>query len=146
MFGWPFTMDALLMMHSGVLRIGFPGCLIVTLCIKRIEIAMVFWALCRVTLPVSLVFVVETLAVLHMLRFVVDLGFQFVVLECDARTIVQMLQAESDDFFEISSLIWEVKGLSQLFLECRFAFLERSRNRTAYAVAEEGMSRLKDRF
>ncbi|MBA0587178.1 hypothetical protein Gorai_000312 [Gossypium raimondii] len=107
---------------------------------------MIMGACSRVTLPVSSVIFVEALAVLHMLRFAVDLEFQFVVLERDARKIVQMLQAESDDFFAISALIWEAKGLSQLFLECRFAFLERSRNRTEYAVAEEGMSRLEDRF
>ncbi|MBA0670167.1 hypothetical protein Goklo_025166 [Gossypium klotzschianum] len=42
------------------------------------------------------------------------------------------------------SLIWEAKGLSRAFLECRFAFLERFGNQFAHAVAQEGILRLED--
>ncbi|MBA0828363.1 hypothetical protein Goarm_013040 [Gossypium armourianum] len=65
----------------------------------------------------------KALVVLHKLRIVVDLGFRFVVLESDARA-----------------------GLSRAFLECRFAFLERSGNQFAHAVAQKGILRLEDRL
>ncbi|MBA0682184.1 hypothetical protein Goari_023921, partial [Gossypium aridum] len=62
----------------------------------------------------------KALVVLHKLRIVVVLGFR--------------------------ALIWEAKGLSRAFLECRFAFLERSGNQFAHAVAQEGILRLEDRL
>ncbi|KAK5839643.1 hypothetical protein PVK06_008459 [Gossypium arboreum] len=106
---------------------------------------MIMGACSQVTLVVSSVFAAKAL-VLHGLRFVVDLGFRFVVLESDTWAVVQKLQTESNDFSEISALIWEAKGLSRAFLECRFAFLERSSNRFAHAVAQEGILRLEDGF
>ncbi|KAH1097609.1 hypothetical protein J1N35_014530 [Gossypium stocksii] len=107
---------------------------------------MIMGACSQVTLVVSSVFSAKALVVLHGVRFVVDLGFRFVVLESDARAVVQKLQTESNDFSEISALIWEAKGLSRAFLECRFAFLERSGNWFAHAVVQECILRLEDGF
>ncbi|MBA0711246.1 hypothetical protein Golax_010446 [Gossypium laxum] len=62
----------------------------------------------------------KALVLLHKLRIVVVLGFR--------------------------ALIWEAKGFSRAFLECRFAFLERSGNQFAHAVAQKGILRLEDRL
>ncbi|MBA0585906.1 hypothetical protein Gorai_016667 [Gossypium raimondii] len=64
----------------------------------------------------------------------------------DVVTFVHGYCSELDVLASNVALIWEAKGLSRAFLECRFAFLERFGNQFAHAVAQEGILRLEDRL
>ncbi|KAK8495117.1 hypothetical protein V6N12_047113 [Hibiscus sabdariffa] len=77
---------------------------------------------------------------------VTDLGFDSVILEGDARTIIGKLSSPAIDASEISPIIENAKALVSRFACCQFRFTHRIANRTAHAMAREGRGVLQDRF
>lgn len=100
----------------------------------------------RLTLQSPTVFAAEALAVVHGLKFALNLSSQSVILKSDSSSVIQKLNASLEDILKISALIWEVKELSKLFSDCRFTFIVRPGNQVTHAMAQGGMSRTEDCF
>ncbi|KAL4308413.1 hypothetical protein GQ457_01G041270 [Hibiscus cannabinus] len=75
-----------------------------------------------------------------------DLGFDSVILEGDARTIIGKLSSPILDPSEISPIIKDAKALKCRFACCQFRFIHRFVNRVAHALAKEGSLDSQDRF
>ncbi|MBA0829777.1 hypothetical protein Goarm_014359, partial [Gossypium armourianum] len=80
----------------------------------------------RLTLQLPIAFAREALAAVHGLRFALEIGFLFVILESGSKL--------------------EAKELSKLFVDCQFNFIARLGNQAAHAMAQDGMRRMEDCF
>ncbi|MBA0700676.1 hypothetical protein Goari_027497 [Gossypium aridum] len=58
-----------------------------------------------ITLQLPTAFAGEALAAVHGLRFALEIGFLFVILESDSKSVIQKLITSSEDLLEISALI-----------------------------------------
>ncbi|MBA0732913.1 hypothetical protein Gogos_016972 [Gossypium gossypioides] len=100
----------------------------------------------RLTSWVPSAFAAEAQAVIHGLRFALDLDFQSVILEGGSRSVIQKIVDNGKDLSEISALTWEAKELAKSFRFCRFHFVDRSGNKAAHAMTRDGLRRDEDRF
>ncbi|MBA0851056.1 hypothetical protein Goshw_012301, partial [Gossypium schwendimanii] len=87
--------------------------------IIRDEPGQIMGACSCLTFQLPIAFVAKALAVVHGLRFALEMGFLSVILESDSRLVIQKLTASSKDLSEISALIWEAKEFSNLFVDYR---------------------------
>ncbi|MBA0817580.1 hypothetical protein Gohar_028255, partial [Gossypium harknessii] len=75
-----------------------------------------------------------------------DLGFRFVVVESDLRSVNTKIQSGETDYSEIGSFIWDAKLLAENFISCHFNFSDPNGNQMAHAMTLVGKRRFDDRF
>lgn len=80
------------------------------------------------------------------MRFVAGLGFHYVELESEIRTIICKLQTNKEDLSKLRAYIDEVQDLHGIFATCCFGFLSRTGNGAAHEMAQFGMTRTTDGF
>lgn len=100
----------------------------------------------RLTSYILSVCAAEALVVVNGLLFIVDMGFNFVLLESDAYLVICKLQTNSEDLSDICVYTRKARDLVRLLAECQFAYLSKSRNRAAYVVAQVGMMKMSNLF
>ncbi|GMI83380.1 hypothetical protein like AT3G09510 [Hibiscus trionum] len=89
-------------------------------------------------------FAAEALAAVHGLQFALDMGFSQIILEGDARTVIEKLRRPEQDFSHLSALISNGKFLMNQFYKCELSFTHRNGNKAAYVLAKIGLSAHQD--
>ncbi|KAL4363965.1 hypothetical protein GQ457_04G016290 [Hibiscus cannabinus] len=89
---------------------------------------------CNISSP----FAAEALAVIHGLRFALELGCMHVVLESDSLTTISKLKSGVDDCSLLRPYIADAQSMAQAFYSCRFSFTPRSGNEVAHCLARLG--------
>ncbi|KAG8489751.1 hypothetical protein CXB51_017986 [Gossypium anomalum] len=95
----------------------------------------------EINLNTPSVFSAEAVACLQALKLGLQLGLREIEVEGDSRTIIQKLQEEKEDRFEISMYIKDAQYLSCHFNLCVFLFTNREADRVAYCLAQEGLKK-----
>ncbi|KAK8670956.1 hypothetical protein V6N13_037568 [Hibiscus sabdariffa] len=85
-------------------------------------------------------FQAEALACLVVVKFARDLGFTWVIVECDSLTVIVKCQSELIDVSLISLVIANIKDASKVFESINFGFVHREANTVAHTLAQEGKS------
>ncbi|KAK8613416.1 hypothetical protein V6N13_101178 [Hibiscus sabdariffa] len=85
-----------------------------------------------------LLYVTEALAVIHGLRFALDLDCMHVVLESDSLTVIPKLKSGVDDCSLLRPYIADAQSVAQTFFSCQFSFTPRSGNKVAHCLAHLG--------
>ncbi|KAK5820251.1 hypothetical protein PVK06_025297 [Gossypium arboreum] len=80
----------------------------------------------------------EAMACLQAVTMAEEMGFQDILVEGDALTIIRKLNSAEDDKSSISSLIKEIKGRGNRFRRLRFEYVPREANKMAHGMALEG--------
>ncbi|XVF59431.1 hypothetical protein PTKIN_Ptkin07bG0275300 [Pterospermum kingtungense] len=84
-------------------------------------------------------FVIKATAAIQAMEFARDLGFQRILLEGDALSIVSKLKSSSLDLFVIGFLIKEGREIAKLFQLCKIQHTPRSGNTVAHTLAKMGL-------
>ncbi|XP_016755365.1 uncharacterized protein [Gossypium hirsutum] len=103
-------------------------------------------ACCKITYPVLSIFATEVVAVIHRLRFAKELGFLSIIVKGDSRSIIRKTNNHEHHFSGISALTWSAKEIAKEFYACAFHFISKSRNKTAHAMVQEGLSQVEDGY
>ncbi|XP_024178051.1 uncharacterized protein LOC112183967 [Rosa chinensis] len=82
---------------------------------------------------------VESLAMLHGLRFALHVGFKKLEVEGDALTFLNVLNDSSDDHSSEGHILDEVKQLLKSFISCSWRFVRRDCNKVAHRLAKEAL-------
>ncbi|OMO99660.1 hypothetical protein COLO4_13164 [Corchorus olitorius] len=85
-------------------------------------------------------FQAECLAALKAITWAKDMGFNNIVLEGDALSIIRKVTASMPDFSPIGVYIAEIKVLSSSFVSCLFSHVHRDGNVIAHDLASLGSS------
>ncbi|XP_062005888.1 uncharacterized protein LOC133723072 [Rosa rugosa] len=82
---------------------------------------------------------VESLALLHGLRYALHVGFTKLEVEGDALTVLNTLHDKHDDLSSEGHILDEVKQLFQFFSFCSWHFVRRDCNKVAHRLAKEAL-------
>ncbi|MBA0794646.1 hypothetical protein Gohar_018955 [Gossypium harknessii] len=69
-----------------------------------------------------------------------------IIVKGDSRSVIRKINNHEQDFSDISALTWSAKEITKDFQFCAFHFIGRSRNKTAHAMAQKGLSRGEDGY
>lgn len=83
------------------------------------------------------VFVAEAMVCLQAILLGLDLGLLVVEIEGDARSVIQKLQAQEEERFELEIYIKDSKKLCLGFGSCCFRFTHRESNKFAHVLVTE---------
>ena len=78
----------------------------------------------------------EAAAIREALIFCVNQVFEKVIIESDARSIIQMLRMEASHDFSLASLLSDIECLARGLKEVSFVFAPRASNKAAHSVAK----------
>ncbi|KAK8502949.1 hypothetical protein V6N12_054174 [Hibiscus sabdariffa] len=95
---------------------------------------------------ISSSFAAEALAVIHGLRFALDLGCMHVVLESDSLTVISKLKSGVDDCSLLRPYIADAQSVAQTFFSCHFSFTPRSGNKVAHCLVRLGQESTVDSY
>lgn len=101
---------------------------------------------CKLTWPISSVFLAEAWAIVHGLQFASDLGFHRIIVESDSRGIIKRINNKEDDSSEVSALIWDAKEIAKKFSICAFQNVGRDGNGAAHSMSQFGIRNGEVRF
>lgn len=88
----------------------------------------------------------EARACLQAVTMAEEMGFQDIIVEGDALTIIRKLNSSVEDKSNISSLIKEIKGRKHRFRSLSFKYVTREANKAAHGMAQEGRQRDKPQY
>jgi hypothetical protein len=81
--------------------------------------------------------VVETKTILFALQMAIEEEYHQVLVEGDAKVVIDTLQKPSSQGdWSISAIVGDISHLSQCFLNCNFAWTCRNENNLAYSIAK----------
>ncbi|XP_024190567.1 uncharacterized protein LOC112194577 [Rosa chinensis] len=83
---------------------------------------------------------VESLALLHGLKFALHVGFTKLEIEGDALIVLNTLHDDSEDLCLEGHILDEVKHLVKSFISCSWRFVRRDYNKVAHRLAKEALS------
>ncbi|KAK9010079.1 hypothetical protein V6N11_036596 [Hibiscus sabdariffa] len=95
---------------------------------------------------ISSLFAAEALAVIHGLRFALELGCMHVVLESDSLTTISKLKSGVDDCSLLRPYIADAQSMAQAFYSCHFSFTPRNGNEVAHCLARLGQASAVDSY
>lgn len=95
---------------------------------------------------VSDAFAVEALACIQALQFGRDMGFQYIAVEGDSRTLILKTNRKNVDRSEIGTYIAEILCLNLSFISVSFNYAERATNCLAHSLAKLGFHNDEERY
>ncbi|MBA0785822.1 hypothetical protein Gotri_026317 [Gossypium trilobum] len=75
-----------------------------------------------------------------------QMGFMQVIIESSSKITKKNITFQEEDYSETRLVTWDVRAWERNFSNFRFEYNAHEGNSVAYALVEEGMKRLEDRF
>ncbi|KAK8591515.1 hypothetical protein V6N13_031557 [Hibiscus sabdariffa] len=86
----------------------------------------------------------EAKAIIQGMLFALDLGFYYIEMESDSKTIITKINSQHCDLSEVGMFTHDIKMLIDSFARCTFSFIGRNGNMAVHAMAATGLKVLLD--